>query len=444
MMKDKNLDYDWFKTTRVFEVFTKMKRAPSERRLKDIWLKPKEYIKITSEYYLNQTNAYEMDFWSLTFGYEGSGKSSKNLMQYAYLIKKLGGDPKKEIVKDLILMQSEYAQTVYLFSKNKIFKHPILTDDAHYIFGKYYGLTSESQSLLQLARFSRDQQIINLLNTQVPQQLFADIWRERVNTYEYCFSLNVVDKNDMIVGRYMYVAFYNVENSQYLRLSKLVRLPIFWKMIITRYVPNYLTRFDVLFDEHKELYYTYKYIKSFYKQFYSLLRYLGVSKGRYFEMIFRLLSALTDVEPYTNEYKAIVEHFIRNLPELTRRKFYEYGVIRKNPDMMSQSNPEGLDIHPELLYLVREYSEIIKVRTGLNNVNVKLIKKMAKESKEEDLVMETLRKVAVETGSNWIEYDYAVDGIKGVKNVDDVLKRLHRKGQIIISEINGRRLIRID
>lgn len=161
-------------------------------------------------------------------------------------------------------------------------------------------------------------------------------------------------------------------------------------------------------------------------------------------MIFRLLSALTDVEPYTNEYKAIVEHFIRNLPELTRRKFYEYGVIRKNPDMMSQSNPEGLDIHPELIYLVKEYSEIIKVRTGLNNVNVKLIKKMAKESKEEDLVMEALRKVAVETGSNWIEYDYAVNGIKNVKNVEDVLKRLHRKGHIIISEIDGRRLIRID
>jgi len=397
------VDLDWFKNTVVAKTLQKSQRfqRKTKGRVDDVWWEPKEFLQELGEYIWDKTSAYDMDHWILFFGYEGSGKSSKSLMLYKTLIDirnkfyeyKL--DPFEWLLADLILLQSEYARTIYNYSKNEIVgkQHPIIIDDAHYVFGKYYGLTAETQSLLQIARFSRDSQNIHILNTQVPQQLFADIWRERVNTYVYCFSVDVMDaKTRRIKTRYMYAAFYNMETSQILREDPIIRKPLFWRKILQRHPPDMITRFDVLFPEYTDFYLHYKSIKKFYKEYYSYLRFRGVVKGKHFEIIFRLMTELAALyrakRPPSNpevamsidlnEWEAglptteeVIANFMKRVPEQTKKKLAEYGIVWKEKDDRIPEAPEVWRIDDEIARMADIYKDIILARSEILGAGIR-------------------------------------------------------------------------
>ena len=448
MKNEKKLDKDWWVNFSVVyqnlarwcestsRIGRNVRRAwKSKKAIEDVWVEPLEYVKITSEIMLNRTGVYDMDFWLLTFGYEGSGKSSIELMQYVEILKKINGEAKKQIIRDLIFMQSEYAQTVYLFGENKILRHPIQIDDAHYVFGKYLGQTTETLSILQLARFIRDQQIIHLLNTQVPQQLFTDIWNERVNVYQYCFFIDRIDpKTDLIKSRDMYVAWYNERQTQILKDLKDVRRPLFWERILTKVKPFAITRFDVLFPirKYNEVWQVYRWIKGFYKKFYSLTRYLGISKGKHFEVVFRILHDLSYVEPGTSEFEKVLSHHISAMPELTKRKLIETEVLVKDEELISSKNPEGLTLFPDLLNLAYRYKDVIQIRSGIRGQNIKKILQKAKEEAIQETIMENIARLHSQKGI--CRFSELKNLLKQSKISEKEIWKLHEKGVITIDE----------
>jgi len=386
-------DDEWFKDTIVGRVLANSRnfQRKFKGRISEVYWKPNDFLKKISEYIWDKTNVREMDHWTLIFGYEGSGKSSFSIMLYNALMKQrneeLGEDLEiKEFLKnDLIFMQSEYAKATYNYTKSRELgkQHPIIIDDAHYVFGKYYGQTSETQSLLQIARFVRSQQIIHILNTQVPQQLFADIWRERVNTYLYCFAVDVMSaKTQRIKSGHLYVAFYNMETSQDFREDPLIRKPLFWRKILSRHPPDMITRFDVLFSYTTELYQTYKDVKNFYAKFYQYLRYKGVTKGKYFEMIFRIL---TDVAKAYKEngrvsqylLGEIIQDFISVMPEQTKKKLNEYLIIWED------LNTGLWTLDTELFELAVRNADLLLLRNKIFSGN-EFVKKPAKIQKNEE------------------------------------------------------------
>ena len=372
-----SLDSDWFKGTivgRTLESSNRFQRK-FKGRIEDVWMPPNEFFRELSSYIWDTTESYEQDHWVLFFGYEGSGKSSASMMTWDNIIKlrnefyeeKL--EPLNWILNDVVLMQSEYARTLYNFSKNPGIglQHPIIVDDAHYIFGKYLGQTAETMSLLQIARFARSQQVIHILNTQTPQQLFSDIWRERVNTYVYCFSTKVVSsETGRIKSRWMYAAFYNEETSQWLREDKIIRKPLFWRKILDRHPPDLITRFDVLFPQYTQLYNQYKTIKKFYREFYQYLRFMGVVKGRHFEIIFRLMAQIAQAAQLGTGYslQEIMHEFLKRVPEPTIRKLQEYGVIYSEPDPTGQYKKRYY-LDRELHLMAEKYAEVITWRSRI-------------------------------------------------------------------------------
>ncbi len=439
----KKLDVDWwtnvsvvYKTlNRKFQEHSKLgwwirRKYKTTQALKDVWIEPKEFIKLTSEVMLNRTGILDMDFWLLTFGYEGSGKSSINLMQYATISKMLNKNPKSNIKKDLIFMQSEYAQAVYLFSKNKVFEHPIQIDDAHYVFGKYLGQTSETQSTLQLARFVRDQQIIHLLNTQVPQQLFTDIWNERVNVYQYCFFVDRVDGN-IIVSRDLYVAWFDERETQNVKELKDVRRPLFWENLLSKSKPLALTRFDVLFKPYEEIYLAYKIIKRFYKQFYALTRYFGISKGHHFETLYRMLHDFSFVEKGSKEFLRINDYHINSMPEQTKRKFLESGILVKDPQYQTAKNPEGYGLFEELLELAYKHKEVIHLRSGIRSIGFRKVLNKIKEDLILEDVVETLINISKTKETLYLQD--VVNILKQKKLKENIIKKLEEKGWLIIN-----------
>ena len=369
------INFDWFKNTIVARTLgnSLLFQHKFKGKLEEIWWDPEEFLNRLSQYIWDKTQPYEMDHWILVFGYEGSGKSSLSLMLYKNILnmrnKEFGEqlDVDEHLKNDVIFMQSEYARMMYNYNKNKKLgkQHPILIDDAHYVFGKYYGLTSETQSLLQIARFGRSQQVIHVLNTQVPQQLFADIWKERVNTYIYCFSIDVVhSETQRLKTRHMYAAFYNMETSQILRSDPIIRTPLFWKKILQRYPPDMITRFDTLFYTNSDLYSSYKDIKKFYAQFYQYLRYKGITKGRHFEIIFKLLA---EIAKFKFSYGSvsqmnvsnIISDFTSNLPDQTTKTLHEHLVFWK------EKGSDFWILDKELLSLALNYSELLLIRDSI-------------------------------------------------------------------------------
>lgn len=349
------LDADWFTNTRVYQALRNSERAMrwTSGRIKDLWLEPQEFVKAVAEILYEQTQVVDQDVWVLNYGYEGSGKSALDLMFYDEIAKIAGWDSKAGIKEDLIFMQSEYAKTLYAFAELGVTQHAIDIDDAHYVFGKYYGMTSETKSILQLARFFRDQQIIHLLNTQTPPQLFRDIWMERIGPYVYCWGINVVGRDDpnRIKTRWMYAGYYSIEKAMALRETKWVRKPLAWKKTITSIVPDYITRFDVLFPKYSDLYFnSYKIVKQFYKRFYAYLRFLGVTKGTHFEIILRLLyrivkDGLVPIE--STDYPKLLDM----LSEYSSK--HSYTILPPPP--MSSDNPDLIPLDAaDFEYVVQE------------------------------------------------------------------------------------------
>ena len=284
--EEKEFDFGETLAFKILESSEKFKQKYSSPY--DAYIPPKQFINIIKAKILESISPSEGDFWLLIFGYEGSGKSSLSLMLYAELLKQLGFFDNFE--ENIIFLQSEYAKNSFYFIKNNITKTSLLLDDAHYIFGKYATLTKESLSVLQLARFIRDQQIIHILNTQSPTQLYRDIWYERVLEYIFTFKVKKVWDDGTITNR-MYACYYSdpfelKSNPDYIRnVSN-------WKRIIKHFPPDAITRFDFLFKDYYEEYQRYKKIKRFYKMLYSYFRYRGVVKAKDYEAIMNILNVL--------------------------------------------------------------------------------------------------------------------------------------------------------
>ena len=275
----------------------------------DAYVPPKQFIKAVSNKIIDSISSSDADFWLLIFGYEGSGKSSLSLMIYDEILKLLN---RKEFDENIVFLQSEYAKVIFYLIKNKIKKTSLLLDDAHYIFGKYSTLTKETLSVLQLARFIRDQQIVHILNAQSPTQLYRDIWYERCLEYIFTFKVKKILENGSMIYR-MYACYYSdpfeiKSNPDYVRnVSN-------WKKIIKEFPPDAITRFDFLFDEYKEVYERYKKIKLFYKMLYSYFRYKGVVNAKEYEAILNILNVLASSESLdklsANEKKIYQKLFI--------------------------------------------------------------------------------------------------------------------------------------
>ena len=277
----------------------------------DAYIPPKQFVSLVKAKILESISSSESDFWLLIFGYEGSGKSSLSLMLYVEILEALRYLNNFE--ENIIFLQSEYAKNVFYFIKNNIFKTSLLLDDAHYIFGKYATLTKESLSVLQLARFIRDQQIVHILNTQSPTQLYRDIWYERVLEYIFTFKVKKI-WNDGTVGYRMYACYYS-DPFEIKSNPDVVRNVSNWKTIIKHFPPDAITRFDFLFKDYSEEYQKYKKIKRFYKMLYSYFRYRGVVKAKDYEAIMNILNILAtdgDLSALTPQEKKIYNSLFVN------------------------------------------------------------------------------------------------------------------------------------
>lgn len=298
-----------------------------------IYVEPEKFLDLYLGYVRETVESLgDADFWSMIFGYEGSGKSSLSLMLFSLLTNR----DLERLITNSIFLQSEYAKMVYWLSKKGIKKSPLLIDDAHYVFGKYNTLTKETLSILQLARFIRDQQIIHITNTQTPNQLYRDIWFERVVNYIYTFKIKKILSKDFSIYR-MYACVYLGTGDLKADMEN-IRNVSDWKYIITHYPPEMITRFDLLFDNFSKEYEEYKKLKSFYKQFYSYFRYKGIVKGEHFEKLLKLLYSLL-----TNE-KIEIE-----------KKFIEAGIINK----------QGEVVDKEVLNLANNHRDVIIKRVGI-------------------------------------------------------------------------------
>ena len=304
LLKEKEKDFDFGETLafRILDSSEQFKQKYSSPY--DAYINPKEFIKVVKDKMLESISASESDFWLLIFGYEGSGKSSLSLMLYKEMLEAL--DKKNSFDENIVFLQSEYAKIIFYFIKNMIKKVPLLIDDAHYVFGKYSTLTKETLSVLQLARFVRDQQIIHLLNCQSPTQLYRDIWYERVLEYIFTFKIRKVFEDGSTIYR-MYACYYS-DPFEIKSNPDFVRNVSNWKKIIKNFPPDAITRFDFLFPEYQEEYEKYKKIKLFYKMLYSYFRYKGVVNARIYESILNILNILAttgDVENFSQDEKKI-------------------------------------------------------------------------------------------------------------------------------------------
>jgi len=291
---EKDFDFGETLAFRILDSSEKFKEKYSSPY--DAYIPPKQFINIIKAKILESISSSESDFWLLIFGYEGSGKSSLSLMLYSQLLKELNFIDNFE--ENIIFLQSEYAKNAFYFIKNNIKKTSLLLDDAHYIFGKYATLTKESLSVLQLARFIRDQQIVHILNSQSPTQLYRDIWYERVLEYIFTFKVKKIWEDGSISYR-MYACYYS-DPFELKNNPDYVRNVSNWKRIIKHFPPDAITRFDFLFKDYYEEYQRYKKIKQFYKMLYSYFRYKGVVKAKDYEVIMNILNVLATNNDISN------------------------------------------------------------------------------------------------------------------------------------------------
>jgi len=319
--------------------------------IETVWLPPNDFTKRVTKLILNETIG-EMDFWVLVWGYEGSSKSSLCSMLYKNIM--LQKHPEfwlKTVVRDWIFMRDTYGKLVFNFTDNKIRLWPIVVDDAHYVFGKYSGRTSGAMSTNQLARFNRDQQIIHLLNTQSPNQLWGEIVEGRIGVYIYTFGIPLMDKEKNLIDRWKYAAFWNIDNSHIMRLDKKIfNIPRFWDKIITKYPPDFITRFDPLFPAYTDVWLEYRQLKTFFKKFYAFLNGMKITNDRHITVVFNMLEMLArkDISG--------LERYLEALPNRTLEHLAECGVVFKNP------NPRmGMRyiLHPILYSMVDEHKEVI-------------------------------------------------------------------------------------
>lgn len=287
------LDYDRttydFRNTFVYKILDSSYKFKAKYASPlSVYIEPSTFIKLYVDFLKENISSTDSDFWNCIFGYEGSGKSSLSLMLFLELVNK----NLNKLITNTIFLQNEYAKFCYFCSKNNIYKEPVLIDDAHYIFGKYNTLTKETLTILQLARFVRDQQIIHITNTQTPTQLYRDIWYERIPFYIYCFKIKKIfnEFNNVILYR-LYACAYTDSADLKADMENIKNVSN-WKAIISNYPPDLVTRFDLLFNKYSKEYTMYKNMKKFYKEFYSLFRAKGVIKGDDYEKIFKLLYSI--------------------------------------------------------------------------------------------------------------------------------------------------------
>lgn len=294
IIENERKEYD-FRYTYVFKILDtseKLKRKFSSPQ--QIWCEPEKFVEVYVNFIKESIASMDSDFWNLVFGYEGSGKSSFSLMIFSELLNR----NLEKIMTNTIFSQTEYAKICYYFQQNNIKKEPILIDDAHYVFGKYSTLTKETLSILQLARFIRDQQIIHILNCQSPTQLYRDIWYERVFNYVYCFKVKkILNENESYYR--MYAALW-LDSVELKNNMDVVRNVSGWKDLLINFPPDLITRIDFLFPEYEKEYNEYKRIKSFYKEFYSYFRFKGILKASDFEKIMFLLFNYLNNQPLEN------------------------------------------------------------------------------------------------------------------------------------------------
>lgn len=323
-----------FRDTYVYRVLNSssnfLSKYPSPE---SIYVEPEKFLDLYLGYVKETIESLgDADFWNMVFGYEGSGKSSLSLMLFSLLTNR----DLEKLITNSIFLQSEYAKMAYWLSKNQMRKIPLLIDDAHYVFGKYNTLTKETLSILQLARFIRDQQIIHILNTQSPNQLYRDIWFERVVNYIYTFKIKKIISENLSIYR-MYGCVY-LETGDLKADMDNIRNVANWKYIITKYPPDMITRFDLLFKDFEKEYSEYKKLKNFYKQFYSYFRYKGIVKGEHFEKLMKMLYSII------NNEKIEID-----------KKFIEVGIINKQGELIDK----------EILKLCEEHKDVIIKRVGI-------------------------------------------------------------------------------
>ena len=346
-------DVDFFRTTQVYSVLSRSRRVREKfgSEIESIWLSPAEFVERITKLILNETVG-EMDFWLLVWGYEGSSKSSLCSMFYKNIMLKKHPDFwLKTVARDWIFLRDTYGKLVFYFADRDIRLWPIVVDDAHYVFGKYSGRTSGAMSTNQLARFNRDQQIIHLLNTQSPNQLWREIADSRVNVYIYTFGIPVMDESGNLIERWKYAAFWNLDNSHILRLDKdIFNIPRFWDKIITKYPPDFITRFDPLFPAHTDVWLEYRKLKVFFKKFYAFLNGMKITNDKHITVVFNML------EMIARKDISGLERYLEALPQRTLEQLAESGVVFKNPNTTMGMR---YILHPILYSLVDEHREAI-------------------------------------------------------------------------------------
>lgn len=346
--KTENVEID-FRTTEAFKIlaFSKKLRNKYETPL-NIYIDAENFINLIIKNIKETINYGEIDYWTLIFGYEGSGKSFISLALLSELLnKKLN-----KIVANTIFLQNEYLKFVNYLIENNIKKEPIVVDDAHFVFGKYNFLTKETAFLLELIRFIRDQQIIHILNTQTPTQLFSDVWLERINNYVYTFREKIYYNNEFL-GFIYYVCSW-IDAKDIKDNVQLFRDVGNWREILKHAPPDFITITNSIFHKYEIEYNIFKKVKSFYKRFLTYFRLKGYLKASDFEKFLEIIYLITEYLFYVDvDTKYLLFRKIKHIAENDEDISKFITINEENAEIL---------IDTKLNNIIYDFRDVIKER----------------------------------------------------------------------------------
>lgn len=343
-----NLELD-FRATEAFKILALSKKLRDKYETPlNIFVEAKEFINLITKNIKEMINYGEIDYWTLIFGYEGSGKSFISLALLSELLnKKLN-----KIVANTIFLQNEYLKLVNYFIENNIKKEPIVIDDAHFVFGKYNFLTKETAFLLELIRFIRDQQIIHILNTQTPTQLFSDVWLERINNYVYAFREKIYHNNEFAGFIYYVCAWIDAKDIK--NNIQLFRDVANWKEILKFAPPDFITITNNIYNKYEIEYNLFKKVKQFYKRFLTFFRLKGYIKASEFEKFLEVIYLITEYLFYAdNDIKFLLFRKIKHLAENDEDISKFISINEENQEIL---------IDTKLNNIIFDFRDIIKER----------------------------------------------------------------------------------
>ena len=161
-----------FKETRAFKLL-----STKDQNIKtDIFVNPITFLRdISKDITDSISSAFDTDYWLLILGGPGTGKSTLSIAIYKYIMKNLGYTDeqiKNSIYLDFCYLPYDYLGRIMLHGKQieekgESFPHPIILDNAYYLFGTFNrGIAGTTRKLLDKIWEIGEYRLAHIVNNQ--------------------------------------------------------------------------------------------------------------------------------------------------------------------------------------------------------------------------------------------------------------------------------------